>query len=134
MTASFGLFIKRRRLALKKSGRQLARESGVSSGYLSQIEAGRFIPKPAVIKKLAVPLHIGLDQLLIEADILPEMLAEEPAGYRSLNTFDGQKLTEDEKDFLREQLELFRIKKEREEKPREHNRRPTAGRRKRTNK
>lgn len=83
MSASFGSFIKRRRQVLKKTGRQLSRESGVSSGYLSQIEADRFIPKPAILKKLAVPLQIGYDRLLIEAGILPEILAEEAAGYNA---------------------------------------------------
>ena len=81
MADSFGSFVRRRRQALKKSGRQLSRESGVSSGYLSQIEADRFIPKPAILRKLALPLQISYDRLLIEADILPETLAEESAGY-----------------------------------------------------
>lgn len=94
MTVSLGSFIKKRRVALKKTGRQLARESGVSSGYLSQIEAGRYIPKPEVLKKLAKPLHIDYDQLLLAAGVLAESLAEDSGEYRtSPITVSGPRLT-----------------------------------------
>ena len=81
MAASLGSFIRERRLALKKSGRQLARESGISSGYLSQIEAGRFIPKPALLRKLVGPLDTGYDKLLAVAGILSQSLSEESTEY-----------------------------------------------------
>lgn len=68
------------------SGRQLARESGISSGYLSQIELGQFIPKPAVLLKLAKPLRINYELLLIKAGVLPESVAETGLEYRTSPT------------------------------------------------
>jgi len=89
MRKLLGLFIKERRLELNMSGRQLARESGISSGYLSQIELGQFIPKPAVLLKLAKPLCIDYELLLIKAGVLPETLAETDHEYRTAPTTGG---------------------------------------------
>jgi transcriptional regulator with XRE-family HTH domain len=55
--ADVGKFILRALKQQKKSLRQLARESGVSNSYLSQVTRGLFKPTPEVLIKLAP--HVG---------------------------------------------------------------------------
>jgi len=61
-----GKFILRVLKQKKKSLRWLARESGVSDSYLSQVTRGLFTPSPEVLIRLAP--HLGVD---------PEKLFEE---------------------------------------------------------
>ena len=57
--AKLGKFILRALKEKKKSLRWLARESGVSNSYLSQVTRGLFKPSPDVLIKLAP--HLGVE-------------------------------------------------------------------------
>ncbi len=62
-----GTFILRVLKEKKKSLRWLARESGVSNAYLSQISRGLFKPTPEILIKLAPHLGVDREKLFIEA-------------------------------------------------------------------
>lgn len=59
MLAAFGEFVRAQRRLAQVSQRNLARMSGVSDSYLSQIERGNYRPSPHVVKALA--LAFGLE-------------------------------------------------------------------------
>ncbi len=76
---TIGAFIKKQREILKKSGRQLAKEADINSGYLSLIERDKKKPSPDILKKIAKPLHLPYEELLAKAGYLPQRKpAEEP--------------------------------------------------------
>jgi len=50
---AFGEFVRAQRRLAQVSQRNLARMSGVSDSYLSQIERGNYRPSPQVVKALA---------------------------------------------------------------------------------
>ena len=60
---AFGEFVKAQRRLAQVSQRSLARMSGVSDSYLSQIERGNYRPSPAVVKALARAFGIKPNQL-----------------------------------------------------------------------
>jgi transcriptional regulator with XRE-family HTH domain len=62
-----GKFILRVLKKDKKSLRWLARESGVSNSYLSQVTRGMFSPSPDVLIKLAPHLGVEPEKLFEEA-------------------------------------------------------------------
>jgi len=64
---AFGEFVKAQRLLAQVSQRYLAKVSGVSDSYLSQVERGRYRPSPQVVKSLAqafgIPASVMYAQL-----------------------------------------------------------------------
>ena len=54
---AFGEFVRAQRQLAHVSLRNLAKMSGVSDSYLSQIERGNYRPSPQVVKALAVRLR-----------------------------------------------------------------------------
>ena len=70
----FGKYIKELRTKRKKSIRQLGLLTGVSSGYLSQVERGVVIgtPKPDILRKLAPHLNVTFEELMIKAGHMDE--------------------------------------------------------------
>lgn len=46
-----------------KSQNELATEAGISRSFLCEVEAGKYVPKPRVIRKLASILHVDPNQL-----------------------------------------------------------------------
>ena len=62
-----GKFILRAAKQKGMSLRALARESGVSHPYLSQVTRGMFTPTPEVLMKLAPPLEVTLEKMFEEA-------------------------------------------------------------------
>jgi len=61
----FGEYLKHLREKKKMSIRKLSTYSGVSAGYLSQIEnGGRSTPSPSVIKKLAKGLKTSYEEMM----------------------------------------------------------------------
>lgn len=58
--------IKRYRLLRGWSQSRLARESGVSQTYISELEAGKWTPNISVLRKLAVALGVPVSALLDE--------------------------------------------------------------------
>ena len=61
--AAFGEFVRAQRRLAQVSQRHLARMSGVSDSYLSQIERGNYRPSPQVVKALAVAFGLRPEQL-----------------------------------------------------------------------
>lgn len=60
---AFGEFVKAQRRLAQVSQRNLARMSGVSDSYLSQIERGNYRPSPQVVKALAQAFNLKPEQL-----------------------------------------------------------------------
>ena len=65
--ANVGKFILRTLKQKKKSLRWLARESGVSNSYLSQVTRNLFEASPAVLIKLAPHLEVEPEKMFEEA-------------------------------------------------------------------
>ncbi len=61
--AAFGEFVRAQRRLAQVSQRNLARMSGVSDSYLSQIERGNYRPSPQVVKALAQAFGLEPKQL-----------------------------------------------------------------------
>lgn len=115
-----------------RSQRELADKSGVSHSTINRIEAGSHKTKPETLKALAPFLkEVGYEELLEKSGILD--------GEKGTSTFDkkdfaqdendpnmglafitgGEDLTEEEAEYLKESLELFRRMRERKSKDRE---------------
>src|SRR6188768_4506734 len=60
---AFGEFVRAQRRLAQVSQRNLARMSGVSDSYLSQIERGNYRPSPQVVKALATAFGLKPEQL-----------------------------------------------------------------------
>jgi transcriptional regulator with XRE-family HTH domain len=60
---AFGEFVRAQRHLAQVSQRNLARMSGVSDSYLSQIERGNYRPSPQVVKALATAFGLEPKQL-----------------------------------------------------------------------
>jgi transcriptional regulator with XRE-family HTH domain len=60
---AFGEFVKAQRRLAQVSQRNLARMSGVSDSYLSQLERGNYRPSPQVVKALAQAFGLKPEQL-----------------------------------------------------------------------
>src|SRR5690349_9600676 len=63
MLAAFGEFVRAQRQLAQVSQRNLAKMSGVSDSYLSQIERGNYRPSPQVVKALAQAFGLEPRQL-----------------------------------------------------------------------
>lgn len=63
MLAAFGEFVRAQRRLAQVSQRHLAKLSGVSDSYLSQIERGNYRPSPQVVKALAQAFGLEPQQL-----------------------------------------------------------------------
>jgi transcriptional regulator with XRE-family HTH domain len=60
---AFGEFVRAQRRLAQVSQRNLARMSGVSDSYLSQLERGNYRPSPQVVKALAHAFGLKPEQL-----------------------------------------------------------------------
>jgi transcriptional regulator with XRE-family HTH domain len=60
---AFGEFVRAQRQLAQVSQRNLARMSGVSDSYLSQLERGHYRPSPQVVKALAAAFGLEPKQL-----------------------------------------------------------------------
>jgi transcriptional regulator with XRE-family HTH domain len=60
---AFGEFVRAQRRLAQVSQRNLARMSGVSDSYLSQIERGNYRPSPQIVKALALAFGLQPKQL-----------------------------------------------------------------------
>jgi len=69
--AHVGKFILRVLKEKNKSLRWLARESGVSNSYLSQLTRGMFKATPHILIKLAPHLGVTVEETFVEAGWLP---------------------------------------------------------------
>lgn len=72
---NFGLWLKRKREERGLTVRQLAKFSGVSSGYISQVESGkRNTPTQKILSKLARPLKVTLQEIYEAAGLYDTLI------------------------------------------------------------
>lgn len=76
---AFGEFVRAQRRLAQVSQRHLARMSGVSDSYLSQIERGNYRPSPQVVKALAQAFGMKPEQLYAMLGFIDE---DQPAAAR----------------------------------------------------
>jgi transcriptional regulator with XRE-family HTH domain len=69
---AFGEFVRAQRQLAQVSQRNLARMSGVSDSYLSQIERGNYRPSPQVVKALAQAFGLEPKQLYMMLGLMDE--------------------------------------------------------------
>ncbi|OCT12531.1 hypothetical protein A8709_32435 [Paenibacillus pectinilyticus] len=88
----FGEYIRKLRNDRKLTIRQLELYSQVSNAYISQLESGkRGVPSPEILKKLAKPLGVEHEELMIAAGHIHKnekglSVAEEPSTYQTFIT------------------------------------------------
>lgn len=99
-----GSYIRRQREAAQVSLRQLAKQTGVSNPYLSQIERGLRKPSAEILQQIAHGLRISAEALYVKAGIL----TERPAGAVVDAVFADNELTERQKQVLLDIYQSFR--------------------------
>jgi len=67
----FGRMLRRRRVMIPLTLRELAFQSGVSPSYLGRIERGERFPSANTLRKIAKPLVSNINDLFILAGYLP---------------------------------------------------------------
>jgi transcriptional regulator with XRE-family HTH domain len=75
---AFGEFVRAQRRLAQVSQRNLARMSGVSDSYLSQIERGNYRPSPQVVKALAQAFGLKPKQLYTMLGFMDEQEENDP--------------------------------------------------------
>jgi hypothetical protein len=75
--SALGAFIREQRENAEVSLRQLAKASGVSNPYLSQVERGLRNPSAEILGQIARALRISAETLYVQAGLLEER-ADEP--------------------------------------------------------
>ena len=76
MLTAFGEFVRAQRRLAQVSQRNLARMSGVSDSYLSQLERGNYMPSPQVVKAIAQAFGLEPKQLYTMLGLIDEDDAE----------------------------------------------------------
>ena len=76
---AFGEFVRAQRRLAQVSQRNLARMSGVSDSYLSQIERGNYQPSPQVVKALARAFGLDPKQLYTMLGFMDPEVKGQPA-------------------------------------------------------
>ena len=99
-----GGYIRSQREQAQVSLRQLARATGVSNPYLSQIERGLRKPSAEVLQQIARGLRISAEALYVQAGILDER----PAGAVTDAVVADPSLTERQKQVLLDVYRSFR--------------------------
>lgn len=103
-----GGYIRSQREQAQVSLRQLARATGVSNPYLSQIERGLRKPSAEVLQQIARGLRISAEALYVQAGILDER----PASVVTDAVFADPTLTERQKQVLLDIYRSFRRENE----------------------
>lgn len=109
----FGKYLRSIRKQRKLTIRQLELYSGVSNGYLSQLETGkRGIPSPDILKKISGPLGTTYEDLMLKAGYLDELSEDEQKLFQNKNytelaealkdkiAVNGEPITEKEKELI----------------------------------
>ncbi|ADU31007.1 helix-turn-helix domain-containing protein [Evansella cellulosilytica] len=81
----FGLYLKSLRIEKNLTMRELDKRSGVSHSYISKMESGqKGIPSPDILRKLAEPLSVRYQKLMIKAGHFSE------DEYTSINDYEAR--------------------------------------------
>jgi transcriptional regulator with XRE-family HTH domain len=99
MLIAFGEFVRAQRRLAQVSQRHLARMSGVSDSYLSQIERGNYAPSPQVVKALAQAFGLEPKQLYTMLGFMDDADKEAPPSVEQAIRIDS-KLEPDQKEAL----------------------------------
>ncbi|GEL17977.1 helix-turn-helix domain-containing protein [Pseudonocardia asaccharolytica] len=99
-----GAYIRAQREAAQVSLRQLAKATGVSNPYLSQIERGLRRPSAEILQQIAKGLRISAEALYVRAGILEER----PASAVTDAVLSDPTLTERQKQVLLDVYQAFR--------------------------
>ncbi len=75
---AFGTFLLAQRKLANISQRQLAKMSGVSDSYLSQVERGKYRPSAEVLQSLAHAFGLPSTQLYAQFGLLDDEESDEP--------------------------------------------------------
>lgn len=106
MAEAFGAFVKAQRQMANISQRQLAKASGMSDSYLSQIERGQYRPSAEVLRGIGQALGISPTALFAQFGLLDSDGGDDPRGsVEEAIRLDGR-LTQDRKDAL---TALYRV-------------------------
>ena len=84
---AFGEFVRAQRRLAQVSQRNLARMSGVSDSYLSQIERGNYRPSPQVVKALATAFGLEPRQLYMMLGFMDEAEVPGPSVEQARRAF-----------------------------------------------
>jgi HTH-type transcriptional regulator, competence development regulator len=110
-TTEIGAYIKKVRESKNLGVNQLATYAGVSGAQISRIESGeRKNPKPETLAKLAKALKVDYDELMSKAGYLNKVDKDKEIS-TAFHNFDN--LTDEEKEHLELQLQIFRELKKR---------------------
>jgi len=90
MLRAFGEFVRAQRRLAQVSQRNLARMSGVSDSYLSQIERGNYRPSPQVVKALADAFGLEPKQLYMMLGFMDEDDGAGPPSVEQAIRMDGR--------------------------------------------
>lgn len=99
MLAAFGEFVRAQRRLAQVSQRNLAKMTGLSDSYLSQLERGNYRPSPQVVKALAEAFGLEPRQLYMMLGFMDEADGDGPPSVELAIQLD-QKLTSAEKESL----------------------------------
>ena len=84
-SVAFGAFLQAQRQLANISQRQLARVSGVSDSYLSQVERGKYRPSADVLKALAEAFGMPVSTMYAQSGLWDDELnAEQKAALLSV--------------------------------------------------
>jgi transcriptional regulator with XRE-family HTH domain len=87
---AFGEFVRAQRRLAQVSQRNLARMSGVSDSYLSQLERGNYRPSPQVLKALATAFGLEPKQLYMMLGFMDEADTAAPPSVEQAIQLDTQ--------------------------------------------
>ena len=119
MTASnrneFGKTLKRQRLMIPLTLRELAAKSGVSSSHLGRIERGDRFPSGHILRKIAKPLDLDESLLMTMAGYLPPQpsseTGEEHRIFKGLDPYVAKVLSEEPVQVQRTMVAILTILK-----------------------
>ena len=108
MAEAFGAFVKAQRQLANISQRQLAKASGMSDSYLSQIERGQYRPSAEVLRGIAQALGMAPAALFTQFGLLDKRRTVPKVSVEEAIRLD-ESLTQDKKDAL---LHMYRTLKD----------------------
>jgi transcriptional regulator with XRE-family HTH domain len=104
---AFGTFLLSQRKLANISQRQLARMSGVSDSYLSQVERGKYRPSAEVLQSLAHAFGLPSSQMYAQFGLLDEEPDERNAVSVETAIQRDERLSADQKSALLSVYRLF---------------------------
>jgi transcriptional regulator with XRE-family HTH domain len=84
---NLGTIIKRQRVMVPLTLRELAAKAGVSASHLGRIERGERFPSASILRKIATPLGFDEDELFMLAGYLSSGAPIRAEGYKGLDPY-----------------------------------------------